>query len=55
MSIKIGNYSFEGPFADPASLKNVSGVYAVPDPRNRQRQLHGARHRTVGGGAGSGR
>lgn len=29
MSIKIGNYSFEGPFADPAWLKNVSGVYAV--------------------------
>jgi hypothetical protein len=29
MSISIGNYAFEGPFADPASLKNVSGVYSV--------------------------
>ncbi len=29
MSITIGNYAFEGPFADPVSLKNVSGVYSV--------------------------
>jgi hypothetical protein len=29
MSITIGNYAFEGPFGDPASLKNQSGVYAV--------------------------
>ena len=29
MSINIGNYTFEGPFADPASLKNASGVYSV--------------------------
>jgi hypothetical protein len=29
MSITIGNYTFEGPFADPASLKNLSGVYSV--------------------------
>jgi hypothetical protein len=29
MSISIENYAFEGPFADPASLKNVSGVYSV--------------------------
>ena len=29
MSITIGNYPFEGPFADPASLKNASGVYSI--------------------------
>ena len=29
MSIKIGNYTFEGPFAAPAPLLNKSGVYAV--------------------------
>lgn len=29
MTIKIGNYNFEGPFTDTASLKNQSGVYAV--------------------------
>ena len=29
MSIQIGNYTFEGPFTNPASLKNVSGVYGV--------------------------
>ena len=29
MSITIGNYSFEGPVADPASVKNLSGVYSV--------------------------
>lgn len=29
MSITIGNYSFEGPFTNTASLKNQSGVYAV--------------------------
>lgn len=29
MSITVGNYPFEGPFKDPASLKNLSGVYAV--------------------------
>lgn len=29
MSITIGNYSCEGPFSDPASLKNRSGVYSV--------------------------
>jgi hypothetical protein len=29
MSIQIGNYSFDGPFGDPAHLRNNSGVYAV--------------------------
>jgi len=29
MSIAIRNYAFEGPFADPVSLNNKSGVYAV--------------------------
>jgi hypothetical protein len=29
MSITIGNYAFEGPFPNAASLKNSSGVYAV--------------------------
>ncbi len=29
MSIQIGNYSFEGPFTNPALLSNRSGVYAV--------------------------
>jgi hypothetical protein len=29
MSIQIGNYTFDGPFTNPASLKNVSGVYGV--------------------------
>jgi len=29
MSINIGNYSFEGPFSNPSSLSNKSGVYAV--------------------------
>ena len=27
--MKIGNYSFEGPFPRAASLKNQSGAYAV--------------------------
>lgn len=29
MSITIGNYSFEGPFNNTASLYNQSGVYAI--------------------------
>jgi hypothetical protein len=29
MPITIGNYSFEGPVADPTQLRNNSGVYAV--------------------------
>jgi len=29
MSISIGTYAFEGPFADRASLKNVSGLYSI--------------------------
>ncbi len=29
MAITIGNYNFEGPYADPSSLRNNSGVYAV--------------------------
>ena len=29
MSIKIGNYTFEGPFATPDPISNNSGVYAV--------------------------
>jgi len=29
MSITIGNYGFDGPFSNPASLSNRSGVYAV--------------------------
>src|SRR5438874_689001 len=29
MSINIGNYAFEGPFTNPASLSNASGVYSV--------------------------
>lgn len=29
MSIRIGNYDFEGPLSDPSGLRNTSGVYAV--------------------------
>jgi hypothetical protein len=29
MTIQIGRYNFEGPFPDPASLKDQSGVYAI--------------------------
>lgn len=29
MSIQIGNYTFEGPFASPDPINNESGVYAV--------------------------
>ena len=29
MTVKMGNYSFEGAFSDPSSLRNNSGVYAV--------------------------
>jgi hypothetical protein len=29
MAIQIGNYNFEGPFRDSASLREQSGVYAV--------------------------
>ena len=29
MSIKIGNYEFEGPFRATADLRNQSGVYAI--------------------------
>lgn len=29
MSIKIGNYNFEGPYTSTNSLKNQSGVYAI--------------------------
>lgn len=29
MSIKIGNYNFEGPFTSTVGLKNQSGVYAI--------------------------
>ena len=29
MSIKIGNYNFEGPFASSSNLKDQSGVYAI--------------------------
>lgn len=34
MSITIGNYSFEGPFANAESLRNNSGVYAILSRRN---------------------
>ena len=29
MSIRIGNYDFEGPFMSTSSLKSQSGVYAI--------------------------
>ncbi|MCY3675313.1 MAG: hypothetical protein OXH65_07660 [Paracoccaceae bacterium] len=29
MSIKIGNYNFEGPFGSSSNLKDQSGVYAI--------------------------
>lgn len=29
MTIKIGNYVFDGPYSDPSALKDQSGVYAV--------------------------
>lgn len=29
MTIQIGRYNFEGPFNDPTSLRDQSGVYAV--------------------------
>lgn len=29
MAVQIDNYNFEGPFRDPASLRDQSGVYAV--------------------------
>ncbi|WP_424945827.1 hypothetical protein [Candidatus Spongiihabitans sp.] len=29
MTIKIGNYTFEGPFGSSSSLKKQSGVYAI--------------------------
>lgn len=29
MAIQIGNFNFEGPFRDPASLRDQSGVYTV--------------------------
>ena len=29
MSIKIGNYNFDGPFTNTSNLKNQSGVYAI--------------------------
>jgi len=29
MSIQIGNYGFDGPYGNAASLSNLSGVYAV--------------------------
>lgn len=29
MSIKIGNYNFEGPFSSTTSLKMQSGVYVI--------------------------
>lgn len=29
MAIQIGKYNFDGPFRDPASLRDQSGVYAV--------------------------
>ena len=29
MSITIGNYSFDGPFTNAASLENQSGVYSI--------------------------
>lgn len=29
MTITIGNHAFDGPFQDPVSLKNQSGVYTV--------------------------
>jgi len=29
MSIKIGKYSFEGPYTSTANLKDKSGVYAI--------------------------
>jgi len=33
MSITVGDYSFDGPFSDPASLKDQSGVYVIHDCR----------------------
>ena len=29
MSIKIGNYKFEGPYTSTASLEDKSGIYAI--------------------------
>ena len=29
MSIKIGNYNFEGPYTSTTNLKNQSGLYAI--------------------------
>ncbi|MET0003657.1 MAG: hypothetical protein ABW087_08550 [Candidatus Thiodiazotropha sp.] len=29
MSIKIGNYNFDGPYTNTGNLKNLSGVYAI--------------------------
>lgn len=29
MTIKIGNYNFDGPFGSTNSLRNESGVYAI--------------------------
>ena len=29
MSINIGDYNFEGPFASTSNLRNESGVYAI--------------------------
>ncbi len=29
MSIKIGNYNFDGPHGDTSKLKNQSGVYVI--------------------------
>ena len=36
MSIKIGNYTFEGPFSSTSSLEDRSGVYAILDDDNRK-------------------
>ena len=29
MTIKIGDYSFEGPYSSPESFEEKSGVYAI--------------------------
>ena len=33
MSITVGDYSFDDPFSDSASLKDQSGVYVIHDFR----------------------
>jgi hypothetical protein len=34
MSIKIGSYNFEGPYADTSHLRNEGGIYGILDQRS---------------------